>query len=490
MHKAKILIVEDDAVIATRLEERLGLLGYEACGMAHSGEEAVDIAGRLRPEVILMDIVMPGRLDGIDAAEAIKSDLDIPVVFLTAYADDEYIRRAKMAEPYGYIVKPFHETEVKAAIEIALYKKDMEQRLQESEKKYRLLVESAQDLIFIIDSDIRIQYANHFAAGLLGYRPEELIGKYIEEVLHPDLSNGLKYSLQTVFESGEPLHAEGLLTFPDKELWLDTQLIPLEIESGEIKSILGISRDITKRREAEEERKRLLNELEAKNRELERFTYTVSHDLRSPLVTIQGFANMLQNDLENNDPEKAATDLKYIAKAGTKMDTLLSDTLQLSRIGHIANPPEDVPFGAIAQGALEQTAGDIHAHSIEVSVVEDFPTVHVDQMRIEELLVNLIGNSIKYRGDQPNPKIEIGYRLDGKETVFFVKDNGVGIEKSEQEKVFDLFYRIDTSSEGIGAGLAIVKRIVEVHGGRIWIESEKGKGTTVCFTLPVAGEVI
>jgi len=147
MHKAKILIVEDDAVIATRLEERLGLLGYEACGMAHSGEEAVDIAGRLRPEVILMDIVMPGRLDGIDAAEAIKSDLDIPVVFLTAYADDEYIRRAKMAEPYGYIVKPFHETEVKAAIEIALYKKDMEQRLQESEKKYRLLVESAQDLL-------------------------------------------------------------------------------------------------------------------------------------------------------------------------------------------------------------------------------------------------------------------------------------------------------------------------------------------------------
>jgi signal transduction histidine kinase len=233
------------------------------------------------------------------------------------------------------------------------------------------------------------------------------------------------------------------------------------------------------------EHKRVQEELEAKNRELERFTYTVSHDLRSPLVTIQGFTEVFQKDLEENEGEKAANDLQYIAKAATKMDRLLHDTLELSRIGRMINPPEAVPFGKIVQEALEQIAGELNSVTITVSVAEDFPTVHVDRMRIEEMLVNLIRNSIHYRGDQPNPRIAIGYRVSGEETVFFVQDNGIGIDTSQHEKVFELFYQVDSRSEGTGAGLAIVKRIVEVHNGRIWIESELGEGCTVCFILPV-----
>jgi len=168
------------------------------------------------------------------------------------------------------------------------------------------------------------------------------------------------------------------------------------------------------------------------------------------------------------------------------MDKLLSATLQLSRAGRVMNPPEDVPFGAIVKDALEQTAGEIKAKNIEVSVAEDFSSVHVDRMRIAEVLVNLIANSINYRGEQPSPKIEIGHRIDNGERVFYVQDNGIGIDPGQHEKVFDLFYQVDTSGKkGTGAGLAIVKRIIEVHNGRIWIESEKGKGCTVCFTLPV-----
>jgi signal transduction histidine kinase len=139
------------------------------------------------------------------------------------------------------------------------------------------------------------------------------------------------------------------------------------------------------------------------------------------------------------------------------------------------------------QDALAQTAGALRTQHIAVAVADEFPIVHVDRMRIEELLVNLITNCIKYRDEQqPQPKIEIGYRRrgDGEEIVFFVKDNGIGIAESEQEKVFELFYQVDNERGGTGAGLAIAKRIVEVHGGRIWIESEPGNGTTVCFTLP------
>ncbi len=242
---------------------------------------------------------------------------------------------------------------------------------------------------------------------------------------------------------------------------------------------------ITEQKRAEEERERLIKELEAKNAEMERFTYTVSHDLRSPLVTIHGFAGVLRKDIGQNNREKVEADLKFIEDATTKMDRLLSDTLQLSRIGRVVNPPEDVPFGELVQVALEQTAEDIKSSGVEVSVAEDFPTVQVDRIRIVEVLVNLIENCIKYMGEESHPRIDIGYREGGEENVFFVKDNGIGIDKSQHEKVFGLFYKMDKNSKGTGAGLAIVKRIIEVHDGRVWIESEEGKGCTVCFTLSV-----
>ncbi|MEA1957321.1 MAG: ATP-binding protein, partial [Euryarchaeota archaeon] len=273
---------------------------------------------------------------------------------------------------------------------------------------------------------------------------------------------------------------------PHLGVHLEVSTSPIFNEKGVIVGAVHIAKDITERKRAEEDRKRLMKEREAKNTELERFTYTVSHDLRSPLVTIQGFAEMLRKDLEQNEIEKVKSDLKYIESSATKMDRLLTDTLKLSRIGRMVNPPEDVPFGEIVQEAQVQTTGQIKSSGIEVSVAEDFPAVHVDRMRIVEVLVNLITNSINYMGEQSYPKIDIGYRTDDGETVFFVRDNGIGIDKSQHEKVFELFYTVDKSSKGTGAGLAIVKRIIEVHNGRIWIESEKGKGCTVCFTLPVA----
>ena len=152
----------------------------------------------------------------------------------------------------------------------------------------------------------------------------------------------------------------------------------------------------------------------------------------------------------------------------------------------MANPAEDVPLFELVQEAQEQTREQINSSGVELSVADDFPAVHVDRMRIVEVLVNLITNSINYRGEQSQPEIEFGYRVEGNATVFFVADNGIGIDKNQHEKVFDLFYKVDTDSMGTGAGLAIVKRIIDVHGGRIWIESEKGKGCTVCFTLPLS----
>ncbi|VVB63656.1 Methanogenesis regulatory histidine kinase FilI [uncultured archaeon] len=162
------------------------------------------------------------------------------------------------------------------------------------------------------------------------------------------------------------------------------------------------------------------------------------------------------------------------------------DTLELSRIGRVINLPEDVSFRDIVGEALGQTAEKIESRGIKVSIAPNMPIVYVDRMRIVEVLVNLIENSIKYMGTQEKPEIEFGQKIEGVERIFFVRDNGMGIDPSQQDKVFELFYKVDKRSEGTGAGLAIIKRIIEVHGGRIWIESELGKGCTVCFTLPIA----
>lgn len=227
-------------------------------------------------------------------------------------------------------------------------------------------------------------------------------------------------------------------------------------------------------------------ELESRNAEMERFVYTVSHELRTPLISVGGVLGFLKKDLEDEDEQRIETDLRLIGNALTRMDQLLGETLELSRIGRIINQPGDVSFDEVVSEALDQTEGSIKARGVNVSVADGLPPVRVDKMRIVEVLVNLIENSVKYMGDQPHPRIEIGHRSDEGQTTFFVRDNGIGIDPGQHDKVFELFYKVDNRTEGTGAGLAIVKRIIEVHGGKIWIESGLGKGCTVYFTLPSA----
>ena len=360
-----------------------------------------------------------------------------------------------------------------------------EDALRESENKYRTIFETTGTAAVIIEEDVTLSMVNAEFEKRSGYSKEEVEGKkkFPEFVAKDNLERMKEYHrLRRTDPHAAPRSYE--FQFIDKRGNVRDCFLAISMIPGTKKSVASLL-DITERKQAEEEREKLLKELEAKNRELGRFTYTVSHDLRSPLITIQGFTDMIQNDLEQNELEKAKDNLKFIENAAAKMEELLSDTLELSRIGRMVNPPEDVPFGEIVKDALAQTAEQIKSSGVEVSVADDFPTVHVDQMRIAEVLANLIVNSINYRGEQSHPEIEIEHRIDNGERVFFVKDNGIGIDKSQHEKVFDLFYQVDPSGKGTGAGLAIVKRIIEVHGGRIGVESEKGKGCTVCFTLPV-----
>ncbi|MFA7356653.1 MAG: GAF domain-containing sensor histidine kinase [Methanothrix sp.] len=280
----------------------------------------------------------------------------------------------------------------------------------------------------------------------------------------------------------------GFIGFDDCHLerfWSDGEISVIQMAAGSIGGAIIRSRTRKDLVGARDELERKIDEVEAKNAEMERFVYTVSHDLKSPLVTVQGFVGFLREDISEGDVDRVETDLAMIEEAVVNMDHLLKDTLELSRIGRVTSPPEDVSFGDIVRETLDRFSAEIGSRGVEVVLAESWPKVRVDRLRIQEVLMNLIENGLKYMGDEANPKIEIGWlRRDGDETIFFIRDNGIGIEADQQEKVFDLFYQLDPDTEGSGVGLAIVKRIIEVHNGRIWIESEVGSGTTVFFTLP------
>lgn len=237
-----------------------------------------------------------------------------------------------------------------------------------------------------------------------------------------------------------------------------------------------------------EERSQLMKEMETKNAELERFTYTVSHDLKSPLVTIRGYLGYLRSDAEKGDMERFDKDLARVIKSTETMQALLQDLLDLSRIGRIINPSERISFGELAEETVNLVMSPGMRQKITVEIQPRLPDIRADKTRIIEVLQNLISNSIKFMGEQEKPVISIGFSgfdLTSGFPIFYVKDNGIGIEPQYHDHIFGLFNRLNPQIKGTGIGLALVKRIIEVHGGRIWLESQgQNRGCTFFFTLP------
>jgi signal transduction histidine kinase len=205
-------------------------------------------------------------------------------------------------------------------------------------------------------------------------------------------------------------------------------------------------------------------------------------------VTIRGFLGYLRQDAQSHDLTRFDKDMGRIANAVDRMQELLNDLLELSRVGRIVNPPADLPFESIVNEATNLINAQLSAREVQLTIQPDLPVVRGDATRLIEIMQNLIGNAIKFMGDQRNPQIEIGHGGPDKDgfAILFVRDNGIGIERQYHARIFGLFNRLNPGIEGTGVGLTLVKRIVEIHGGRIWVESELGHGSTFFFTLPVS----
>ena len=229
----------------------------------------------------------------------------------------------------------------------------------------------------------------------------------------------------------------------------------------------------------------LIEDLGQKNTELERFTYTVSHDLKSPLVTVNGFIGLLEKDIAAGDETRIREDIQRITSATKTMAALLEDLLELSRVGRQVSPSQEISLTELSEEAVDALQISIREHKAEVKIQANMPTVFADKLRIGEVIQNLLENAIKFSGEGNEPHIEISATREQDNILVLFKDNGIGIDPRYHNTVFGLFDRLDTNISGTGVGLALVKRIVEIHGGQIWIKSTgDGQGSTFCFSLP------
>ncbi|MEI9949250.1 MAG: PAS domain S-box protein [Pseudomonadota bacterium] len=353
--------------------------------------------------------------------------------------------------------------------------------IAQRERQFRTLTNNLPDLVARLDREQRYMYVNPVFEAATGIPLEQALGKTNRELgMEADQLERWTAAIQRVFDAKEPTRLEDDFRGPDDgSLTWEAQLVPERAESGEIDSVLIISRDVTERRSREEE-------LRQKNEELSRFTYTVSHDLKSPLVTIQSFLGFLVEDAQRGDADRVARDVSFIKTAADRMAALLTDLLQLSRVGRQQSSLERVPLAELVNEALSMVAGRIAIEQPTLVITSDPISLYGDRLRLVEVFQNLIDNAVKFsKHPVTAPRIELIAEQVDEEIVLRVRDNGIGIDSRHQHKLFGLFEKLHPEMEGTGIGLALVKRIIDVHGGRIWVDSAgSGQGTTVSFTLP------
>ncbi len=370
-------------------------------------------------------------------------------------------------------------------IEITKLRK-VEEALRESEEKFRSFVEEMNDGYCVIQGST-IVFANARIAEMFGYTQEEVIGKSILELLPSEIISELTEA-HARRRRGEavPPQYETVLTSKDgaaRPVEFGARLVSYE---GKPAASVVI-RDITERKNAEAKLQQTMQDLARSNAELEQFAYVASHDLQEPLRMVTSFVQLLARRLEGKLDADSSEYIAYVVDGASRMQMLINDLLAFSRVGTRGSPFEVTDCEAALHGALTNVQLTIEDHDV-VLTHDPLPTVMADGMQLVQLFQNLISNAIKFHGEE-RPRIHISAKQEGHEWGLSVRDNGIGIDPEYHERIFLIFQRLHGRAEyaGTGIGLAMCKRIVERHGGRIWVQSELGKGSTFYFTIPVAG---
>ncbi len=486
-NRLKVLLVENDPADVRLIKQMIAEVDEVSLDLEHvdrlsAGLERIAGGG---VDVLLLDLGLPDS-SGFDTfTRAYGQAREVPIVVLSGLDDTALAKKAVREGAQDYLVKSRLDSNVlMRALCYAIERNKTNKTLQESEQRYRTLAESAQDYIFIISKDMRIQYVSRFTAGSIGCDSEELTGKRLEEVFPPELSDRFKCNLQTVFGSCTPLHIDDKGTFLDKEQWLDTQLIPLKKGNGEVGSILGISRDITERKEAE---KRLKETMDMKAR----FISIVAHELRTPLAAIKESVNLVLDGLAGALSGKQIELLDISRRNVDRLARLVNNALDFQKL-EAGKTRFDVKRRDM-NGSVKEVyeamrfAAKKKALSFTVKLQDGLAAAMFDEDKIVQVLNNLVSNAVKFT-DKGGITITTT-KKEGNIHVM-VEDTGIGIKQEDMPKLFYTFEQVNGAegirTQGTGLGLAICAEIIKKHEGNIWAESEFRQGSTFHFILPPA----
>jgi PAS domain S-box-containing protein len=493
----KIMVVEDERIVAFNLRERLTRLGYEVTGLAASGEEALHKAREGSPDLILMDIRIEGPIDGIETARRLGDEQPTPVIYLTAHSEDKTIERARLTEPYGYLLKPFSERELHATIQMAMRRHETECRLQVSEERLRMALDAADMGAWDFDPASSTISLTGKTQELLGFQDEattwESLIDHVADADRTEVRKGIDHFPECQnscrIEFRRSSRADSLM-------WLRMHgkvATGRRVHPGRL---VGVVQDITGQRRAEEAVRQLNADLErrveertaelaASNTALEMFNHSIVHDLRGPVRRMAGFSEGLIQDLAGKVDDQALKDLERIRAAATQLEGLIEGLRAISSLTNAELNKQPVNLSEIATRIARHLKSDHPERQVAFSIAENM-LANADPALIEDVLQNLLSNAWKYSSHHTTARIEFGVISKHEGGHYFVRDNGAGFDMKHAAKLFRPFGRLHTNREfeGTGIGLSTVKRIIERHGGQIWVDAAVEKGATFYFTLP------
>lgn len=490
----RVLIVEDESIVAFNLSQRLARLGYEVLGVAASCEEALHLCREAPPDVVLMDIRIHGPVDGIETAARLREVCAAPVIYLTAHSEDSMIDRARATHPYGYLLKPFTEREMHATIQMALEHFRVEHATHQSEERLRLALDAAEMGVWDLDPASGMVRLEGRSVALLGL-PEGRVDADVDALLarvEPEHRDRVRVQLAGCRTSAGACDTEFQSIRPDgAKPWLRAQA-----RATSNRHVMGVLRDVTQRKLVDDELRRFserlerevaerTRELEATVRELDAFSYSVAHDLRAPARAIVGFCQIVLEESGQALREDVLRHLSRIHGAGMQMSRLVDALLELSRVRRVEMSRKPLDLAAMAGAIAVDLASAEPGRRVDVAIAPDL-LAFGDRDLVRIVLENLLRNAWKFTSRKTTARIEVGRtQVDG-DHVFFVRDDGAGFDMAYAPKLFQAFERLHGNDEfpGTGIGLATVQRIVQRHGGRVWAEGAPQGGATFYFTLP------
>jgi PAS domain S-box-containing protein len=499
---SRIFVVEDEAIVCEDIAQTLQQLGYEVAGTAQSGMEALLAVEQQMPDLVLMDIKLAGRLDGIQTTAAIRKRWSIPVIYLTSHSDEATLGRAKETGPHGYLLKPFNERELRTAIEVALRKSELERKLEQRERWFSTTLESVGDAVIATDAEERITFMNAVAEAATGWSKEDALQRPLREVFKLVVPGGkaaetaMSQAIRNGFRAELP-HGSQLTDRLGVSHDVDDSIAPIVDDQGNVLGSVVVFRDITDKRRLEE-RVALAERLAS----ISTMAAGMAHEINNPLAAAVGNLEFAQKRLDELGEEvrtqglpswvtqalsEASEALSDARSAGTRVQGIVRDLKKFSRAEEPTQQALDLPD--VLQAALGITR---HLVKVGTSVrphLGTTPLVVANEGRLVQVFANLIANAIQAASDPTRHNVDIVTRTDelGR-AVVEISDSGEGIRAENLPRIFEPFFTTRRSGQGLGLGLSISQSTITALGGELSVESRPGAGAKFRVVLPAASE--